>query len=64
MSNVCGESFMSDSKVRQWCRKFEAKRSDFHDAGSQRRKRVSIDDFVQREDLAIRGNRQFTISVE
>ena len=62
MSNVYGETFMSDSKVRQWCRNFEAGRTDVHDAGGQGRKRVSTDDRVQRVDQAIRENRRFTIS--
>ena len=27
MSNVCGETFMSDSKVRQWLRNFQTGRT-------------------------------------
>ena len=56
MSNVYGAHFMSDSKVRQWCRNFEAGRTDVHDAGGQGRKRVSTDDLVQRVDQTIRQN--------
>lgn len=63
MSNVYGKTFMSDSKVRQWCRNFEAGRTDVHDAGGQGRKRVSTDDLVQRVDQVIREDRRFTISV-
>lgn len=64
MCNVYGETFMSDSKVRQWCRNFEAGRTDVHDAGGQGRKRMSTnEDLVQRVDQAIRENRRFTISV-
>lgn len=33
MSNVYGTTFMSDSKVWQWCRNFEAGRTDINDAG-------------------------------
>ncbi|GBO01995.1 hypothetical protein AVEN_102938-1 [Araneus ventricosus] len=62
MSKVYGETFMSDRKVRKWCRNFDAGRTDVHDAGGQRRKPVSTDDLVQRVDQAIRGNRRFTIS--
>lgn len=63
ISRVYGETCMSDSKVRQWCRNFTAGRTDVHDAGGQGRKRVSTDDLVQRVDQAIRENRRFTISV-
>lgn len=63
ISNVYGETSMSDSKVRQWCRNFKAGRTDVHDAGGQGRKRVSTDDLVERVDEAIRENRRFTISV-
>ncbi|GBN90239.1 hypothetical protein AVEN_24777-1 [Araneus ventricosus] len=59
MSKVYGEAFMSESKVRKWCRNFDAGRTDVHDAGGQA---VSTDDLVQRVDQAIRGNRRFTIS--
>ncbi|GBM11815.1 hypothetical protein AVEN_26749-1 [Araneus ventricosus] len=62
MSKVYGETFMSDSKVRKWCRNFDAGRADVHDAGGQGRKPVSTDDLFQRVDQAIRGNRRFTIS--
>ena len=62
MVNVYGET-LSDSKVRQWCRNFEAGRTDVHDAGGQKRKRVSTDDLVQGVDQAIRENRRFTVSV-
>ena len=44
MSNVYIETFVSDSKVRQWCRNFEAGCTDVHDAGDQGRKRVSTDE--------------------
>ena len=63
MSNVYGESFISDGKVQQWCRNFEAGRTDVHDAGGQERKRVSTYDFVQGVDQAIRENCRLTISV-
>ncbi|GBM08872.1 hypothetical protein AVEN_57424-1 [Araneus ventricosus] len=62
MSKVYGETFMSESKVRKWCRNFDAGRTDVHDAGGQGMKPVSTDDLVQRVDHAIRGNRRFTIS--
>ncbi|GBN77850.1 hypothetical protein AVEN_225417-1 [Araneus ventricosus] len=62
MSKVYGETFMSDSKVRKWCRNFDAGRTDVHDAGGQGRKPMSTDDLVQRVDQVIRGNRRFTIS--
>ena len=38
MSNVYSETFMSDSKVQQWCRNFAERRIDVHDAGGQGRK--------------------------
>ena len=40
MGNLYGETFMSDSKVRQWCMNFEAGRTDVHDAGGQGRKLI------------------------
>ena len=49
-SNVYGETFMSDSKERQWGRTFEVGLTDVHDAGAQGRKRMSTDDLVQRVD--------------
>ena len=63
MSNVYGETFVSDSKVRQWYKNFEAGRTDVHDAGGQGRKRASTDDLVQRVHQTIRENRRFTISL-
>lgn len=62
MGNVYGPMFMSDNKVRQWCRNFEADRADVHDASGQGRKRAR-DDLVQRVDQVIRENRRFAISV-
>ncbi|GBO23781.1 hypothetical protein AVEN_79197-1 [Araneus ventricosus] len=62
MSKVYGETFMSNSKVRKWCRNFDAGRTDVHDAGGQGRKPVSTDDLVQHVDQVIRGNCRFTIS--
>ncbi|KAF8764961.1 Protein GVQW3 like protein [Argiope bruennichi] len=62
MSKVYGETFMSDSKGRKWCRNFDAGRTDVHDASCQGRKPVSTDDLVQCVDQTIRGNRRFTIS--
>ncbi|GBM26689.1 hypothetical protein AVEN_124983-1 [Araneus ventricosus] len=35
MSKVYGKTFMSDSKVRKWCRNFNDGRTDVHDAGGQ-----------------------------
>lgn len=62
ISTVYGETSMSDSKVRQWCRNFKAGRTDVHDAGGQGRKSASTNDLIQRVDEAIRENRRFTIS--
>ena len=44
MSNVYDSTFVSDNKMRQLCRNFEAGRIDVHDVGGQGRKRVLTDE--------------------
>ena len=53
MRNVCGKTFMIDSKVRQWFRNFKAGRTDVHNSGVHGRKRGRTDDLVHRADQAI-----------
>jgi len=52
---------MSDSCVREWCRKFRDGRTDMHDGGQERHSIVT-DELVQKVDQCLRGKRRFTIS--
>ena len=53
---------MSDSSVREWCRKFRGGRTDVHDEGGQGRRSTVTDELLQKFDLRVRGNRRFKIS--
>jgi transposase len=53
---------MSDSCVREWCRKFRDGRTDVHDKGGQGRHSIVTDELVQKVDQCVRGKRHFTIS--
>ena len=53
---------MSDSCVREWCRKFRDGRTDVHDEGGQERHSNVTDELVQEVDQFLRGKRRFTIS--
>jgi hypothetical protein len=35
LCRVYGDTVMSDSRVREWCRKFEDGRTDVHEEGAQ-----------------------------
>ena len=52
---------MSDSSVREWCRKFRDGRTDVHDEGGQGRHSNVTDELVQKVDQCVSGNRRFTI---
>jgi transposase len=45
---VYGDNVMSDSCVREWCRKFRDERTDVHDEGGQGRHSVVADEFVHK----------------
>ena len=53
---------MSDSCVRERCRKFRDGGSDMHDEGGQERHPIVTDELVQKVDKCLRGKRRFTIS--
>jgi transposase len=53
---------MSDSCVREWCRKFRGGRTDMHDEGGQERRSTVTDELVHKVDQCLRGKRRFTIS--
>jgi hypothetical protein len=53
---------MSDSCVRERCRKFRDGRTDVHDEGCQGRHSIVTDELVQKFDQCVRGKRRFTIS--
>jgi len=59
---VYGDNVMSDSCVREWCRKFRDGRTDVRDEGGQERRSIVTDELVQKVDQCLRGKRGFTIS--
>ena len=58
---VYGDNVMSDSCVREWCRKFRDGRTDMHDGGQERHSIVT-DELVQKVNQCLCGKRRFTIS--
>ena len=62
MSKAYGEKFMSDGRVREWCRKFKERRTDVHDGGHGR-KAVATVGLVERVDQVVRGKRRCLQSV-
>ena len=57
-----GDNVMSDSCVREWCRKFRDGRTDVQDEGGQEQRSIVTDELVQKVDQCLRGKRRFTIS--
>ena len=53
---------MSDSCVREWCRKFRDGRTDVQDEGGQERHSIVTDELVQKVDQCLLGKRRFTIT--
>jgi len=47
---VYGDNVLSDSCVREWCRKFRDGRTDVHDKGGQARHSIVADELVQKVD--------------
>ena len=62
LCRVYGDNVMSDSCVREWCRKFKNGRTDVHDEGGQGRHSIVVDELVQKVDQCVCGIRRFTIS--
>jgi len=52
---------MSDSSVREWCRKFRDGHTDVHDSGGQGWHSTVTDELIQKVDQCVRGNHRFTI---
>jgi transposase len=57
-----GDNVMSDSCVREWCRKFRDGRTDVQDEGGQEQRSIVTDELVQKVDQCLRGKRRFTTS--
>jgi transposase len=62
LCRVYGDNVMSDSCVREWCRKFRDGRTDMQDEGGQERHSIVTDGLVLKVDQFLRGKRHFTIS--
>jgi transposase len=62
LCRVYGDNVMSDSSVREWCRKFRDGRTDVHDEGGQGRHSTVTDELVEKFDQCVRGNHRLTIS--
>jgi len=62
LCRVYGDNVMSDSCVREWCRKFSDGRTDVHNEGGQGRHTIVTDELVQKVDQCVRGKRRFTLS--
>jgi len=62
LCRVYSDNVMSDSCVREWCRKFRDGRTDVHDEGGQERHSIVTDELVRKVDQCLRGKRRFTIS--
>jgi hypothetical protein len=58
---VYGDNVMSDSCVREWCRKFRDGLTDVHDSG-QGRHSIVTDELVQKVDQCVCGKHRFMIS--
>jgi len=62
LCRVYGDNVLSDSSVREWCRKFRDGHTDVHVECGQGRHSTATDELVQKVDQFVRGNRRFTIS--
>jgi transposase len=62
LCRVYSDNVMSDSRVREWCRKFRDERPDVHDEGGEGRHSIVTDEIVQKVDQCERGKRRFTMS--
>jgi transposase len=62
LCRVYGGNVMSDSCVREWCRKFRDGHTDVHDEGGEGQHSIVTDELVQKVDQCVRRKRCFTIS--
>jgi transposase len=59
LCRVYSDNVMSDSSVRDWCRKFRDWRTDVHDEGGQGRHSIVTDELVHKVDQVVREKRRF-----
>jgi transposase len=59
LCRVYRDNVMSDSCVREWCRKFRDGRTDMHDEGGQGRHSTLTDKLLQNFDQCLRGKTSF-----
>ena len=62
LCRVYGDNVMSDSCMREWCRKFRDGCTDVCDEGGQERRSIVTDELVQKVNQRLHGKRRFTIS--
>jgi transposase len=62
MSAVYGPNFMSDTYVREWCRKFHDGRTDKHDEVGQGRPSLMTDELKQHIEKLVHKRCRFTTS--
>jgi len=62
LCHVYSDNIMSNSCVREWCRKFRDGRTDVHDEVGQGWHSIVTDELIQKVDQCMRGKRCFTIS--
>ena len=58
---VYGDNVMSDSCVREWCRKLRNGSTDAHDEGGQGRHSIVTDELVQKVNQCVCGKCHFMI---
>jgi len=61
LCRVYSDNVMSDSCVREWCRKFRDGRTDVHDEGGQERHSIVTDELLQKVNQCLRGKRLFHV---
>jgi transposase len=61
LCRVYGDNGMSDSCVREWCRKFRDGGIDVHVEGGQERHSIVTDELVKKVEQCLQGKRHFTI---
>ena len=61
LCHVYSDKVMSDSCVREWCRKFRDGRTYVHDEGGQGQHSIVIDELVQKVDQCMHGKCRFMI---
>ncbi|GFX67159.1 HTH_48 domain-containing protein [Trichonephila clavipes] len=62
ISEVYGESIMTDEMVRKWVRAFKDGRTNIHDEERSGRPSAITDELIQKVDCKVKEKRPFTIS--